>query len=71
MASEVSVKMQTGYNRVDGGKESRTVGRINPDATEEAIMNVADQLASLVNPAVKSLSDVKRVETAVLAKTTV
>ena len=35
MASEVTVKMQTGYNRVDGSKESRTVGRVNPDATEE------------------------------------
>ena len=71
MASEVTVKMQTAYNRVDGGKESRTVGRINPDASEEAIMNVAEQLESLVNPAVKSLSDVKRVETAVLQKQTV
>ena len=71
MASEVSVKMQTGYNRVDGGKESRTVGRINPDATEESIMHVAEQLASLVNPAVKVLGDVKRVETAVLVKSAV
>lgn len=68
MASEVSVKLQTSFNRVDGGKESRTVGRINPDATEESIMNVAAQLASLVDPAVKSLGDVKRVETAVLQK---
>ena len=42
MASEVTVKMQTSYNRVDGGKESRTVGRINPEASEEAIMDVAD-----------------------------
>ena len=52
MASEVTVKMQTSYNRVDGGKESRTVGRINPEASEEAIMDVADQLETLVDPAV-------------------
>lgn len=68
MASEVTVKLQTGYNRTDGGKESRTVGRINPDATEESIMNVAEQLATLVDPLVKTLGDVKRVETAVLQK---
>ena len=68
MASEVTVKMQTSYNRVDGGKESRTVGRINPEASEEAIMDVADQLETLVDPAVKSLGDVKRVETSVLQK---
>lgn len=68
MASEVTVKMQTGYNRVDGSKESRTVGRVNPDATEESILNVAEQLGSLVDPAVKSLGDVKRVETSVLQK---
>ena len=71
MASEVTVKMQTGYNRVDGRKESRTVGRVNPDATEESILNVAEQLGSLVDPAVKSLGDVKRVETSVLQKQSV
>ncbi len=71
MASEVSVKMQAGYNRTDGGRESRTVGRISPDASEEAIMDVADQLGTLVDPAVKTLGDVKRVETAVLQKQTV
>ena len=60
MASEVTVKMQTGYNRVDGSKESRTVGRVNPE-----------QLGSLVDPAVKSLGDVKRVETSVLQKQSV
>ena len=68
MASEVTVKMQTSYNRVDGGKESRTVGRINPEASEEAIMDVADQMETLVDPAVKSMGDVKRVETSLLQK---
>lgn len=61
--ADVAVKLQAVYEDVaDGSSSSRSWGNINPNATEETLVEVARLINSLQDTAVKTLVGVKRVE---------
>ena len=63
MAS-VTTKLQSGYeNLADGGTGSRSWSNINPQATDEALVQTAGVIYSLQDKTVKKLVSVKRVDT--------
>lgn len=56
-------KMVMGYDTTKGGKESRSINNCNSEATNEQLLQVANQIAGLQDSSVKTLTSVKRVET--------
>ncbi|MBQ2777261.1 MAG: hypothetical protein IJF50_07140 [Peptococcaceae bacterium] len=58
-----TTKMSYGYEHADGTKETRSVSRVNPEATGEALLNLANEFMSLQDEGVKTLVSVKRIDT--------
>ena len=56
-------KMSYGYEHADGTKETRSVSNINPEATGEALLSLANEFMSLQDENVKTLVSVKRIDT--------
>ncbi len=61
MASETRVSL--GYEAIDGSKETRSINHINPEATGETLLNMANEFMSLQDENVKTLKSVKRIDT--------
>jgi len=59
--AKTTVKL--GYTALDGGKETRSINNINPEATGETLLSMANKFMSLQDDSVKTLSSVKRVDT--------
>ncbi|MBQ7026497.1 MAG: hypothetical protein IJN31_07815 [Peptococcaceae bacterium] len=56
-------KMSYAYEHTDGKKETRSVSRVNPEASGEALLNLANEFMSLQDASVKTLVSVKRIDT--------
>ena len=56
-------KMTYIYEHTDGKKETRSVSRVNPEATGEALLSLANEFMSLQDESVKMLVGVKRIDT--------
>ena len=56
-------KMSYGYEHADGTKETHSVSNINPEATGEALLSLANEFMSLQDENVKTLKSVKRIDT--------
>ena len=56
-------KMSYGYEHADGTKETRSINNINPEATGETLLNMANEFMGLQDETVKSLKSVKRIDT--------
>ena len=56
-------KMSFAYEHADGKKETRSIARVNPEATGEALLNLANEFMSLQDANVKTLVRVKRIDT--------
>lgn len=61
MASETKVSLS--YENVDGSKETRSINNVNPEATNETLLSMANKFYSLQDESVKTLAAVKRVDT--------
>ena len=62
--ADVTAKMQMGYaDAADGGSSTRSYNSISADASDAALVNVAQQIYSLQDHTAKTLVSVKRVET--------
>lgn len=61
MASETKVSLS--YESMDGSKETRSISNVNPEATNETLLAMANKFYSLQDEAVKTLAAVKRVDT--------
>ena len=59
--AKTTVKL--GYTALGGGKETRSINNINPEATGETLLSMANKFMSLQDDSVKTLSSVKRVDT--------
>ena len=58
-----STRVSTTYEKKDGTKETRSVSNINPEATGEALLSLANEFMSLQDENVKTLVSVKRIDT--------
>ena len=58
-----STRVSTTYEKTDGTKETRSINNINPEATGETLLNMANEFMSLQDEAVKTLKAVKRIDT--------
>lgn len=63
MKSMAKTTVKLGYTALDGGKETRSINNINPEATGETLLSMANKFMSLQDDSVKTLSSVKRVDT--------
>ena len=58
-----STRMSTVYEKTDGTKETRSINNINPEATGETLLNLANEFMGLQDERVKTLKAVKRIDT--------
>lgn len=61
MASKT--RMSTVFEHADGTKETRSINNINPEATGETLLNMANKFMTLQDETVKTLTAVKRIDT--------
>ena len=65
--SDIATRLQIGYtDAADGSSSSRSWGNINPEATDETLVNMVKQINSLQDTTVKTLVSAKRVDTKTL-----
>ena len=60
MAAETKVSVT--YEHTDGSKETRSISNLNPEATNEVLLNMMNQFTGLQDEAVKMVKAVKRVD---------
>ena len=58
-----STRISTTYEKKDGTKETRSINNINPEATGETLLNMANEFMGLQDENVKTLKSVKRIDT--------
>ncbi|MBQ2776951.1 MAG: hypothetical protein IJF50_05565 [Peptococcaceae bacterium] len=58
-----STKVSAIYETADGSKETRNIGHVNPEATNETLLSMVNKFVSLQDEAVKTLVNAKRVDT--------
>jgi hypothetical protein len=58
-----STRVSTTYEKKDGTKETRIINNINPEATGETLLNMANEFMGLQDENVKTLKSVKRIDT--------
>lgn len=58
-----STKVSVAYEHTDGSKETRSISNVNPEATNENLLSMANKFMTLQDSAVKSLIGAKRVDT--------
>ena len=58
-----STRVSTTYEKKDGTKETRSINNINPEATGETLLNMANEFMGLQDENVKTLKSVKRIDT--------
>lgn len=58
-----STKVSATYEHADGTKETRNIGHVSPEATNETLLNMVNKFVSLQDEGVKTLTGAKRVDT--------
>ena len=61
MASGTKVSLS--YEHQDGSKETRSISNVNPEATNETLLGMANKFMGLQDEGVKSLVGAKRIDT--------
>ena len=57
-----STKVSAIYETADGSKETRNIGHVNPEATNETLLSMVNKFVSLQDEAVKTLVNAKRTD---------
>ena len=60
MASKTTVSGV--YEHADGTKETRSIGNVNPEATNASLLSMVNKFASLQDESVKTLVNAKRTD---------
>lgn len=51
------------YEHADGTRETRNIGNVNPEASNETLLTMVNKFVSLQDESVKTLMGAKRVDT--------
>ncbi len=58
-----STKVSLSYEHTDGSKETRSINSVNPEATNETLLGMANKFMTLQDADVKNLVSAKRIDT--------
>ena len=56
-------KLTCNFEHTDGTKETRNIGNVNPEASNESLLSMANKFYSLQDDTVKTLVAAKRIDT--------
>ena len=57
-----STKVSGVYEHADGTKETRVIGNVSPEATNESLLTMVNKFAGLQDSSVKTLVNAKRTD---------